>query len=125
MVYGIHKRGRVGARILPNSRAMVLRQCGQCRRAGRMKGRLIRAQTTSSKIISWKGQCTAPSLCYFVTQGLLFPEAVLGCGCAGMWLLLACVWLWWEDLDCLIERRAIPPQKQVCVSDAESARLWM
>jgi len=29
---------------MPNSRAIVLQQCGQCRRAGSVKGRLIRAQ---------------------------------------------------------------------------------
>jgi len=43
VVYGIHKRGWVSGCILPNSRAIVLQQCGQCRRAGRMKGRFIRA----------------------------------------------------------------------------------
>ena len=46
----------MGGRILPNSRAIVLQQCGQCRRAGRRKGRLIRAQTTNSKRLSCKGQ---------------------------------------------------------------------
>jgi len=56
MVYGIHEGGRVGGRMLPNSRAIVLRQCGQCRRAGRMNGRWIRAHTTRSKRISRKGQ---------------------------------------------------------------------
>ena len=46
MVHGIHKGVRVGGRILPNSRAMLLQQCGQCSRAGKRKCRLIRAQTT-------------------------------------------------------------------------------
>jgi len=49
---GRSKRGR----ILPNSRATVLQQCRQCRRAGRMKGRLTRAPTVRSKTISCKGQ---------------------------------------------------------------------
>ena len=62
-VYGIHRGGWVGGRILPNSRAIVLQQCGQCRRAGRMKGRLIRAQTTRSKTISCKGHVSrCPSI---------------------------------------------------------------
>jgi len=39
MVYGVwHKKeSSRGGRIIPNSRAIVLQQCGQCRRAGRMK----------------------------------------------------------------------------------------
>jgi len=49
MVCGMHNEGQVGGRILPNSRAIVLQQCGQCRRAGRLKGRLIRAQTAKVK----------------------------------------------------------------------------
>ena len=56
MVYGTPKGGRGGGRILPNSRAIVLQQCGQCRRAGRMNGRLTRAQTNRSQTISCKGQ---------------------------------------------------------------------
>jgi len=56
IVYGIQKGGRGGNHILPDSHAIVLQQCGQCRRAGRMKGRLIRAQTTSSKRKPCKGQ---------------------------------------------------------------------
>jgi len=56
MVYGIQKRGWGGGRILPNSRAIVLQQCGPCRRAEKIQGRLIRAQTTRSKTISCKGQ---------------------------------------------------------------------
>jgi len=48
--------------IFPDGRATVLQQqCGQCRRAGRMKGRLIRAQTSRSKRISCKGQPLTPS----------------------------------------------------------------
>jgi len=48
-VYGIcmHKGGRVGGRILPDNRAIVLQQCGQCRWAGGIKRRSIRAQTTN------------------------------------------------------------------------------
>ena len=56
MVYGMHKGVRVWACIFPNRRAIVLQQCGQCRRAGRMKGRLIRAHTYRSKTISCKCQ---------------------------------------------------------------------
>jgi len=41
---------------LPNSRAMVLQQRGQCRQAGRMKGLLIPAETTRSTSKSGKGQ---------------------------------------------------------------------
>jgi len=51
MVYGIQEgeaeRGGVVNRL--NSRGMVLQQCGQCRRAGRVKGRLIRALTTRTR----------------------------------------------------------------------------
>ena len=56
--YGVrHTKGRSrGGRILPNSRAIVLQQCGQCRRAGRMKRRLTRAETTRSKTISCKAK---------------------------------------------------------------------
>ena len=46
ILYGVWHtkvRSRWG-RIMPNSRAIVLQQCGQCRRAGSVKGRLIRAQ---------------------------------------------------------------------------------
>ena len=46
---------------LLNSRAIAFQQCGQCRWAVGMKGRLIRAQTTRSKRISCRGrQRTAP-----------------------------------------------------------------
>jgi len=51
-----YKRGVWGGRILPNSRAIVLQQCGQCRRARRMKGGSIRAQTARSLKISCGGQ---------------------------------------------------------------------
>jgi len=44
-----YKWGSGGRLILPNSRAIVLQQCGKCRWAGRMKGRLIRARTTKSE----------------------------------------------------------------------------
>jgi len=50
--------GLAGRLILPNSRAMVLQQYEQCRRAGRLKKRLSRAQTTNSKAIFCKGQGT-------------------------------------------------------------------
>jgi len=51
-----HTKGRSReGRILPNSRTIVLHQCGQCRRAGRMKGQSIPAQTTRSETISCKG----------------------------------------------------------------------
>ena len=58
ILYGVWntKEGSVRGCILPNSRAIVLQQCGQCKRAGRMQGRLIRAQTTISKRISCKAQ---------------------------------------------------------------------
>jgi len=55
MVHGIQKGGRGGGRILLDSHAIVLQQCGQCRRAERMKGRLIRAKTSRSKTISCIG----------------------------------------------------------------------
>ena len=59
ILYGVwHTKGRSGGggHILPNGRAIVLQRCGQCRRAGRRKGRLTRPQTTRSKTISCKGQ---------------------------------------------------------------------
>jgi len=58
ILYGVwHTKGRSrGGRILPNRRAIVLQQCEQCRRAGRMKGRLTSAQMTRSKTISCEGQ---------------------------------------------------------------------
>jgi len=65
ILYGVchTKEGSGGGRIMPNSRAIVLKQCGQCRRAGRMKGRLIHAHTTRSKATYCKGQVVGrPSL---------------------------------------------------------------
>jgi len=56
MVYGIQTACREGGRILPNSRAIVLHQGGQCRWAREMIGWLIRAQKLISKRISCKGQ---------------------------------------------------------------------
>jgi len=58
ILYGAwHTKGGSGVRrILRNRRTTVLQQCGQCRRAGGMKGRLIRAETTRSETISCKGQ---------------------------------------------------------------------
>jgi len=58
ILYGVcHMKGSSrGGRILPSSRAIVLQQCGRCRRAGRMKGRLTSAHTARSKIISCEGQ---------------------------------------------------------------------
>jgi len=44
MVYGIHTGDRRGGCILPNSRAIVMHQDGQCRLAWGIKGWLIRAQ---------------------------------------------------------------------------------
>jgi len=38
MVYSVQTGGRKGSRILPNSRAIVLQQCGQCRWAWGMTG---------------------------------------------------------------------------------------
>jgi len=67
MVYGIHKGVRVGGCILPNRRAIVLQQCGQCRRAGRKKGRLSRAHTYSGKTISCERQ--SPGGCKGKVQG--------------------------------------------------------
>ena len=63
-LYGVRhhtiKGASKGGRLLPNRHTIVVQQCGQqCRRAGRMNGRLIRAHTTRSKRISCKGQpCT-------------------------------------------------------------------
>jgi len=48
-------------RILLDSRAIVLQQCGQCKRAERMKRRLIRARTTRSKTLYCKGQLSYKS----------------------------------------------------------------
>jgi len=64
ILYGVwHTKGRSrGGRILPNSRAIVLQQCGQCRRAGRKKGRLTRAQTTRNETMSCQGQVSARTL---------------------------------------------------------------
>jgi len=58
ILYGIWRTqgGSGEGRILPNHRAIVSQQCGQCRRARKGKGRLIRAQTTRSKTISCTGQ---------------------------------------------------------------------
>jgi len=47
-----------GGRILPISRAMVLHQGGQCRRARGMQGWLISAQKPRGKRMSYKGQET-------------------------------------------------------------------
>jgi len=52
------KRGVGRGGILPNSRAMVLYQGGQCRWSRGMKGWLIRAEKPRSKRISCKGQAT-------------------------------------------------------------------
>jgi len=51
MVYGIYTGGRRGGggRLLPNSRAIVLHQGGQCRWARGMKGWLNLVQTTRGK----------------------------------------------------------------------------
>jgi len=56
MVYSIQTGVRKGSRILPNNRAIVLHQGGQCRWAGGMKGWLIRPQQPRSQTISCKGQ---------------------------------------------------------------------
>jgi len=53
-----------GSRILSNSRAIVLQQCGQCRRDERMKGRLIGAGTITSERLSCKGQLMLYSGCF-------------------------------------------------------------
>jgi len=44
-----YKRELQGSSNFFNSRAIVWQQCGKSRRAGKMKGRLIRAQTTRCK----------------------------------------------------------------------------
>jgi len=55
-----HTKGRSReGRVLPNSRAIQVQQCGQYRLAGRLKERMIRAETTRSKRISCKGQYTS------------------------------------------------------------------
>jgi len=56
MVYGIKTGGRTEGRILPNSRATVLHEGGQCRWARGRRGWLIRAQKRRSKRISCKHQ---------------------------------------------------------------------
>ena len=63
----------MGDRILPNSHAIVLQQCWQRKRAGRRKGRLIRAQTTNSKRLSCKGQY-AQALPLDLAHGSLFRQ---------------------------------------------------
>jgi len=45
-----------GSYISQYSRAIVMQHCGQYRQAGRMKGRLNRAQTTRSKTLFCEGQ---------------------------------------------------------------------
>jgi len=69
MVYRIQNGSRGGGRILPNRHAIVLQQHGQCRWAGAMNGRLIRAQTTRSQTISCKGQPPPPQ-----TRGNTVPQ---------------------------------------------------
>jgi len=78
VLYGVwHTKGRFeGGRVLPNSRAMVLQQCGQCKRAGRMQGRLIRAQTTRSKRRPCKGQGAGPKRASTVLPPNLNPRFV-------------------------------------------------
>ena len=58
ILYGVwHTKGRLrGGLFLPDSRAVVLQQCGQSRWAGGIKGRLIRAQTTRRIRISCQDQ---------------------------------------------------------------------
>jgi len=58
IVYGVwHTKERSrGGRVLPSSRAILLQRCGLWRWAGGVKGRLIHAQMTRSKRISYKGQ---------------------------------------------------------------------
>jgi len=58
MVHSIQTRVRRGGRILPNNRALVLHQGGQCRWAGGMNRWWIRAQQPRRKTISCKGQNT-------------------------------------------------------------------
>jgi len=60
ILYGVwHTNGRSRrGRILHDSRAIVLQQCGQCRWAGEMKRGLIPVETTRNSRISCKGQHT-------------------------------------------------------------------
>jgi len=58
MLYGIHKNGRVGGRILRISRAIVLQSCEQCRWRGAITGWLTSARKLGSNRISCKGQVT-------------------------------------------------------------------
>jgi len=55
LVYSMQTGFRRISRILPNNRAIVLHQGGQCRCSGGMKGWMIRAQQPRSKTISCKG----------------------------------------------------------------------
>jgi len=61
IVYGVWltKGGPRRCAILPNSRAIVLQQCGQCRWAEEIVRCLIRAQKPRRKRISCKGQHSA------------------------------------------------------------------
>ena len=65
ILYGVWQTqgGSEGERILPNSRAIVLQQCGQCKWAGGMKEQLIRGQTTTSKRLSCKSQKVLKPTC--------------------------------------------------------------
>ena len=56
---------------MPNSRALVLQQCGQCRWAGGLKGRLIRAQTPTSKRRSCNGQPRTHARGYTYKPGVI------------------------------------------------------
>jgi len=58
MAHSIQTRVRRGSLILPNNRAIVLHQIGQCRWAGGVNRWLIRAQQPRRKTISCKGQLT-------------------------------------------------------------------
>ena len=73
MVYGKQKGGRGESRILPNNRAILLRQGGKCRRAGGMNGWLIRAQQTRRKTTSCKGQSATVRLRLLCLCSVLWP----------------------------------------------------
>jgi len=59
MVYSIQTGSRKGSRVLPNNRAIVLHQGGQCRWAQGMKAWLIRVLQRQSKRTSCTGQLLA------------------------------------------------------------------
>ena len=66
-----------GGLILPNTCAIVFQQCGQCKWAGGIKGRLIRAQKTRNIRISCKGRITGTVALLLATDKVRFIDSVI------------------------------------------------